>query len=129
MPQGLKPRQKIFDIVDLPQKERNFADLCEIICVCQFFVVLLQRKSLTNRIMAQETLDSLIQVMFTLSLSEQEKVIERMQANVRRLNREAVTPYTMEEIDARLDESERDIEEGRYYSTEEVFHPQFAEAV
>lgn len=79
--------------------------------------------------MAQETLDSLIQVMFTLSLSEQEKVIERMQANVRRLNREAVTPYTMEEIDARLDESELDIEEGRYYSTEEVFHPQFAEAV
>ena len=79
--------------------------------------------------MAQETLDSLIQVMFTLSLSEQEKVIERMQANVRRLNREAVTPYTMEEIDARLDESELDIEEGRYYTTEEVFHPQFAEAV
>ena len=79
--------------------------------------------------MAQETLDSLIQVMFTLSLSEQEKVIERMQANVRRLNREAVTTYTKEEIDARLDESERDIEEGRYYTTEEVFHSQFAEAV
>ena len=79
--------------------------------------------------MAQETLDSLIQVMFTLSLSEQEKVIERMQANVMRLNRESVTPYTMEEIDARLDESERDIEEGRYYTTEEVFHPQYAVAV
>ena len=30
----------IFDIVDLPQKERFFADLCEIICVCQFFVVI-----------------------------------------------------------------------------------------
>jgi hypothetical protein len=39
----------IFDIVDLPQKERNFADLCEIICVCQNFVVLLQRKSLNNK--------------------------------------------------------------------------------
>ena len=79
--------------------------------------------------MAQETLDSLIQVMFTLSLSEQEKVIERMQANVRRLNNESVAPYTMEEIDARLDESEHDIEEGRYYTTEEVFHPQYAVAV
>ena len=79
--------------------------------------------------MAQETLDSLIQVMFTLSLSEQEKVIERMQANVRRLNRESAAPYTMEEIDARLDESECDIEEGRYYTTEEVFHPQCAVAV
>ena len=79
--------------------------------------------------MAQETLDSLIQVMFTLSLPEQKKVIKRMQANVRRLNREAVAAYTKEEIDARLDESERDIEEGRYYTTEEVFHPQYAVAV
>jgi hypothetical protein len=79
--------------------------------------------------MAQETLNSLIQVMFTLSLSEQKQVIKCMQANVRRLNQEAVATYTKEEIDARLDESERDIEEGRYYTTEEVFHPQFAEAV
>ena len=79
--------------------------------------------------MAQETLDSLIQVMFTLSLPEQEKVIERMQANVRRLNGDTVAPYTMEEIDARLDEAERDIEEGRYYTNEEVFHPHYAVAV
>ena len=61
-------------------------------CICHFFVVLLHRKSLNNRIMAQETLDSLIQVMFTLSLPEQEKVIECMQANVRRLNKESVAP-------------------------------------
>ena len=79
--------------------------------------------------MAQETLDSLIQVMFTLSLQEQEKVIERMQANVQRLSQEAIAPYTMEEIDARLDESEREIEEGRYYTTEEVFHSEYAEAI
>ena len=79
--------------------------------------------------MAQETLDSLIQVMFTLSLQEQVKVIDRMQANVRRLTQESVTPYTMEEIDARLDEAERDIEEGRYYTTDQVFHPQYAVAV
>ena len=58
-----------------------------------------------------------------------QETIERMQANVRRLNRESVTPYTMEEIDARLDESERDIEEGRYYTTEEVFHPHYAVAI
>ena len=89
----------------------------------------MQSQKLNNKIMAQETLDSLIQVMFTLSLPEQEKVIERMQANVRRLSREAGAPYTMEEIDARLDESERDVEEGRYYTTEEVFHPQYAVAV
>ena len=79
--------------------------------------------------MAQETLDSLIQVMFTLSLPEQVKVIERMQANVQRLSQESVAPYTMEEIDARLDEAERDIEEGRYYTTDQVFHSQYAVAV
>ena len=86
-----------------------------------------ENKNLTN--MAQETLDSLIQVMFTLSLPEQVKVIERMQANVQRLSQEPLTPYTMEEIDARLDEAERDVEEGRYYTTDEVFHPQYAVAV
>ena len=79
--------------------------------------------------MAQETLDSLIQVMFTLSLPEQVKVIERMQANVRRLSQEPVAPYKMEEIDARLDEAERDIAEGRYFTSDQVFHPQYAVAV
>ncbi len=109
-------------------RQENRQKKCKNICTYQKNVVLLQRKSLNNTIMAQETLDSLIQVMFTLSLPEQEKVIERMQANVRQLTSKS-TPYTMEEIDARLDESERDIEEGRYYSTEEVFHPQYAVAI
>ena len=77
--------------------------------------------------MAQETLESLIQVMFTLSLSDQKKVIERMQANVSKMSR--VTPYTMEEIDARLDESEQDIAKGCYSTTQEVFHSQYAVAV
>jgi len=44
-----------------------------------------------------------------------------MEANVHRLNQESVTPYTIEEIDARLDESESDIEAGRYNTTEEIF--------
>ena len=109
-------------------RQENRQKKCKNICTYQKNVVLLQRKSLNNTIMAQETLDSLIQVMFTLSLPEQEKVIERMQANVRQLTSKS-TPYTMEEIDARLDESERDIEEGRYYTTEEVFHPHYAVAI
>lgn len=37
-----------------------------------------------------------------------------------------ISPYTMQEIDAQLDEAELDIEEGRYYTTEDVFHPQYA---
>ena len=85
-------------------------------------------KRKNNTIMAQETLNSLIAVMMTLSVQEQEQVISELQANVKSLS-ETHAPYTMEEIDARLDESERDIEEGRYYTTEEVFHPQYAVAV
>ena len=32
-----------------------------------------------------------------------------------------LTPYTMEEIKAMIDEAELDFEAGRYYTTEEVF--------
>lgn len=32
----------------------------------------------------------------------------------------SLTPYTMEEIDAMIEEAERDFEAGRFYSTEEV---------
>jgi predicted transcriptional regulator len=78
--------------------------------------------------MAQETLNSLIAVMMTLSVQEQEQVIAELQANVRGL-RQVPAPYTMEEIDARLDESERDIEDGRFYTTDEVFHSQYSVAV
>lgn len=33
-----------------------------------------------------------------------------------------LTPYTMEEINAMIDEAERDFESGRFYTTEEVIH-------
>ncbi|MBQ9427400.1 MAG: hypothetical protein IJU36_07195 [Paludibacteraceae bacterium] len=72
--------------------------------------------------MAQETLESLIQVMFTLSLPEQVKVITRMQENVRRLSRESKAPFTLEEIDARLDASERDLAEGRVSPFDTLFY-------
>lgn len=32
-----------------------------------------------------------------------------------------LTPYTMEEINAMIDEAERDFEAGRFYTSEEVF--------
>ncbi|MBQ3354098.1 MAG: hypothetical protein IJG41_02975 [Bacteroidales bacterium] len=32
----------------------------------------------------------------------------------------SLTPYTMEEIEAMIEEAERDFEAGRFYSTEEV---------
>ena len=80
-------------------------------------------------IMAQETLKSLIAVMMTLSVQEQEQVVIELQNNIDKLNQADLTPYTMQEIDAQLDEAERDIEEGRYYTTEDVFHPQYAVAI
>ena len=73
--------------------------------------------------MAQETLNSLIAVMMTLSVQEQEQVISELQANVKSLS-ETPAPYTMEEINARLDESERDIEAGRVSSFDSIFHPE-----
>ena len=89
----------------------------------------MRRKTQNHIIMAQETLNSLIAVMLTLSVQEQKQVISELQSNVQRLSRENLTPYTMDEINTRLDESERDIEEGRYYTTEEVFHSQYAMTV
>ena len=74
-------------------------------------------------IMAQETLDSLIQVMFTLSLPEQVKVITRMQENVKKLSHQSEDPFTMEEINARMDASERDMAEGRVSPFETLFYP------
>ena len=79
--------------------------------------------------MAQETLDSLIQVMLTLSVQEQKQVISALQKHIRHASKRSLAPYTMEEIDARLDEAERDMEEGRYFTTDEVFHPQYAMTV
>ena len=79
--------------------------------------------------MAQETLKSLIAVIMTLSVQEQKQVITELQENIDKLNQVDITPYTMQEIDAQLDEAERDIEEGRYFTTEEVFHSKVAVAI
>lgn len=34
---------------------------------------------------------------------------------------DSLTPYTMEEINAMINEAEQDFEDGRFYTTEEVF--------
>ena len=67
--------------------------------------------------MAQETLNGLLQYLLaTLSYDNRawlsQHLIEPQE--------EAVAPYTMEEINARLDESERQIAAGQVYTTEEV---------
>ena len=68
--------------------------------------------------MAQETLNSLIQVMFTLSLPEQKRVIAEMQANVRRLSH--VDESICQQLIASAEEGIAEIERGECYTNEEV---------
>ena len=70
--------------------------------------------------MAQETLNSLIQVMFTLSLPEQEKVIAEMQANVRRLSSQRVSDSVREHLIASAEEGIMEIKRGECFTNEEV---------
>ena len=69
--------------------------------------------------MAQETLNGLLQYLLaTLSYDNREWLAQHLIEP----QEEAVAPYTMEEINARLDESERQIAAGQVVSHEEVMH-------
>ena len=78
----------------------------------------MRRKTQNNTIMAQETLNSLIQVMFTLSLPEQKRVIAEMQANVRRLSH--VDESIRQQLIASAEEGIAEIERGEYFTNDEV---------
>lgn len=68
--------------------------------------------------MAQETLNGLLQYLVaTLTYDNRAWLAQHL---LEPEAKEAV-PYTMSEIDARLDEAERDAETGKLYSTEQVF--------
>lgn len=68
--------------------------------------------------MAQETLKSLIAVMLTLSVAEQEQVISEMQNNLRQLRQpsDAVKQKLIADAEAGIAEIER----GEYYTNDEV---------
>ena len=68
--------------------------------------------------MAQETLKSLIAVMLTLSVQEQEQVIAELQANVRQLNH--VDESIRQQLIATAEEGIAEIERGECYSNDEV---------
>ena len=70
--------------------------------------------------MAQETLNSLIQVMFTLSLPEQKRVIAEMQANVRKLSAQSIDESVRKQLIANAEEGIAEIERGDYFTNEEV---------
>jgi len=65
--------------------------------------------------MAQETLKSLIAVMLTLPLQEQEQVVYELQNNI---NRNSSEFQPTEEQKARLRQAYRDSQEGRVFSQE-----------
>ena len=74
--------------------------------------------------MAQETLNGIVALIFTLSVQEQEYIIEQMQIHLKQqagLN--DLIPYSTEEIDARIDESERQIVEGKYKPLSQILYP------
>ena len=68
--------------------------------------------------MAQETLKSLIAVMLTLSIQEQEQVIAEMQNNLRLLRQPDET--TRQQLIARAEAGIEEIQHGEYLSNDEV---------
>jgi len=68
--------------------------------------------------MAQETLKSLIAVMMTLSVQEQEQVIAELQANVRQMSH--VDESIRQQLIASAEEGIAEIQRGEYYTNDEV---------
>ena len=68
--------------------------------------------------MAQETLKSLIAVMMTLSVQEQEQVIFELQNNVRQMNQ--VDESIRQQLIADAEEGIAEIQRGEYYTNDEV---------
>ena len=73
--------------------------------------------------MAQETLNGLLQYLVaTLTYDNRAWLAKHL---IEPQTVDEVAPYTMEEIDARLDEAENDAAAGHLYSTEQVFGSQY----
>jgi hypothetical protein len=77
--------------------------------------------------MAQETLDSLIQVIFTLPMAEQEQVVMRLQENIDRVQNSELDGLSAEEKDAletylvqRAESAVERISQGHYCTHEEA---------
>lgn len=70
--------------------------------------------------MSTATLSGLRDYLYgTLSADDMIWLVEELTGYIRKENE--LKPYTMEELDARIDKSERDASEGRFKTHEEVF--------
>jgi hypothetical protein len=71
--------------------------------------------------MSTETLSNLRDYLFgTLSRSNMLWLATQLKEHAEK--QEELKPYTMEELNARIDESERQLANGQYKTIEEVFH-------
>ena len=71
--------------------------------------------------MSETTLTSLLEYLYgTLTPSNQRWVAEHLKQHADQEEKALLKPYTMEELDARLDQSERDFAEGHYHTHEDV---------
>ena len=70
--------------------------------------------------MSETTLTSLLEYLYgTLTPSNMRWMAKQLSERAK-FEEEALKPYTMEEINARIDQSERDFAEGDFYTHEEV---------
>ena len=84
-------------------------------------VVFLPRKHKNRQIMSEATLSNLLEYLYeTLTPSNKRWLGERL-IKYADYEEEPVKPYTMEEINARLDEAERNFEAGLGIPSEDVF--------
>ena len=83
-------------------------------------VVFLPRKHKNTQTMSEATLTNLLEYLYeTLTPSDKRWVGERL-IKYANYEEESVKPYTMEEINARIDQSERDSAEGKVYDFDDV---------
>ena len=66
------------------------------------------------------SLEGILQMLQPLSADNKRWLGEKLIEESREEEEEHLTPYTMEEINAWIDESEADFAEGRYISNEEM---------
>ena len=97
-------------------------------CVYQKKTVILRRKTQNDTIMAQETLNGLLQyVIQTLSPEDKQWFTRQLVDDA--FNHEPVKPYTWDEARERLATAREQFRQGRYLTHEEVMHGSLREAV
>ena len=90
-------------------------------CVCQKKVVLLRRKTQNNTIMAQETLNGLLQyVIQTLSKEDKQWFARQLVDNA--FSQESVDPLTWDDARKRLATARDQFRQGNYMTHEDVIN-------